>query len=230
MSPSPDRRHRKRVQLPPGHGNLVVALDGTVLDISLSGMAVETNTRLAPHRPLTLRLGNTDHAMQLTGKVVWCFLHGTRSMASGEQVPVYRAGIQFENVLSPQARRLLDFLEAHAIVTLETRLFGRFRIAEADPVEVSSSAEFKVVELTPQGLTVETGVGLETGNACEVELQLDGTKIEARTRVLESKRVADREQETWLVRLEFEELAEEERAKIVSFVRDELAPPPDEGG
>lgn len=228
MTPSPDRRRRKRVQLPSGRGNLVVALDGTVLDISLSGMAVETNTRLAPHRPLALRLGNGGRSMQLGGKVVWCFLHGTRAMASGEQVPVYRAGIRFENVLSPQARELLEFLESHAIITLETRLFGRFRLADADPVEVSSSAEFKVLELTPDGLTVETALGLDPRSGCEVELQLDGSTVTARTRVIEAHKLADRQPETWKIRLEFEELPDSERAKISAFVIEELGPAPDD--
>jgi len=228
MSTSPDRRRRKRVQLPSGHGNLVVALDGTVLDISLSGMAVETNTRLSPHRPLSLRLGNGARSMQLGGRVVWCFLHGTKALASGEQVPVYRAGIQFQNVLSPEARHLVEFLEAHAIVTLETRLFGRFRIADADPVEVSSSAEFKVVELNPDGLTVETSLGLDPKSGCEVELQLDGATVTARTRVLEARRLADRDSETWMVKLAFEGLPAEEREKISVFVRHELGEPPEE--
>jgi len=189
MNTTRDRRSKRRVRLPESHGSLVVSLDGTVLDISLSGMAVETNTRLAPHRALTLRLGNGGRSLTLTGRVVWCFLHGTRGSTTGEQLPVYRAGVQFQGVLSPQAQELVRFLESHAIVTLETRLFGRFRIAEDDEVEVSSSAEFRVVELDARGVTVETSIALEPGSACEIEIQLDGDTVRARARVREAHRL-----------------------------------------
>lgn len=231
MTTNRDRRRQRRVRLPESHGSLVVSLDGTVLDISLSGMAVETNTRLAPHRALTLRLGNGGRAMSLTGRVVWCFLHGTRATTSGEQLPVYRAGIQFQDVLSPQAQDLVRFLESHAIVTLETRLFGRFRIAEDDSVEVSSSIEFRVVELDASGLTVETSIGLEPKEACEVEIQLDGDTVRARTTVREAHRMASQEtNESWRILLEFTGLDDPTRARIQEFLRGEVGSAADEPG
>lgn len=222
MSSKLDRRRQKRVRLPESHGSLVVSLDGAVLDISLSGMAVETNTRLAPQRTLMLRLGNGSRVLALSGKVVWCFLHGTRATVSGEQLPVYRAGVQFSDVLSPQAQELVRFLESHAIVTLETRLFGRFRIADADPVEVSSSSEFRVIEIDANQLTVETAIGLEPRSGCEVELQLDGSTVTATTTVLEAHRIATRGEDAWRMRLEIVELSEEDRNRLTKFLREAL--------
>ena len=110
MSNDSERRRNKRVRLPDSHGSLVVSLDGTVLDISLSGLAVETHTRLSPQRHLSLRLGDGNRTLRLDGHVVWCFLHGTRTAPSGELLPVYRARIQFDDVLSVQARELARFL------------------------------------------------------------------------------------------------------------------------
>lgn len=229
MNSNRDRRRQRRVRLPESYGSLVVSLDGTVLDISLSGMAVETNTRLAPHRALTLRLGNGGRALSLTGRVVWCFLHGTRAIASGEQLPVYRAGIQFQDVLSPQAQDLVRFLESHAIVTLETRLFGRFRIAADDAVEVSSSAEFRVVELDARGVTAETSIGIEPRTECEVEIQLDGDTVRTRAIVREAHRLeAPEAAETWRIQLEFTDLDEPSRASIQEFLRAEVGAGPDE--
>lgn len=225
MSNESDRRRNKRVRLPDRHGSLVVSLDGTVLDISLSGLAVETHTRLSPQRRLTLRLGDGKRLLRLDGHVVWCFLHGTRTTDSGEQLPVYRAGIQFEDVLSMQARELVDFLEQHAIVTLETRLFGRFRISETDAVEVSSAAEFRVVELDADGLTVETTLGLEPRTGCEVELQLDGSTLTAPTSVVEAQRVEGSEG-GWRLRLRFLELDERARQTVQAFLRGALGDEP----
>jgi len=224
---SSDRRQQKRVRLPETHGSLVVSLDGTVLDISLSGMAVETNTRLAPLRTIRLRLGNGDRVLTVSGRVVWCFLHGTRATESGEQLPVYRAGIQFLDVLSPQAQELVRFLEAHAIVTLETRLFGRFRIADNDAVEVSSSSMFRVVEIDTSGLTVESAAALEPRTGCEVELQLDGSTLTARTEVLDAQPVDDAEEAgTFRIRLRFDSLDEADRERLRGFLRSALGAGP----
>ncbi|GMU66560.1 MAG: hypothetical protein AMXMBFR36_28340 [Acidobacteriota bacterium] len=225
MSNDSERRRSKRVRLPDSHGSLVVSLDGTVLDISLSGLAVETHTRLSPQRRLSLRLGDGTRTLRLDGHVVWCFLHGTRAGSDGEQLPVYRAGVQFEDVLSLQARELVDFLEQHAIVTLETRLFGRFRIAETDAVEVSSAAEFRVVELDAEGLTVETTLGLEPRSGCEVELQLDGSTLTAPTSVVEARRIEGGDG-SWRLRLRFLELDERSREMVQGFLRGALGDEP----
>lgn len=229
MSNDSERRRSKRVRLPDSHGSLVVSLDGTVLDISLSGLAVETHTRLSPQRRLSLRLGDGTRTLRLDGHVVWCFLHGTRAGSDGEQLPVYRAGVQFEDVLSLQARELVDFLEQHAIVTLETRLFGRFRIAETDAVEVSSAAEFRVVELDADGLTVETTLGLEPRSGCEVELQLDGSTLTAPTTVVEARRIEGGDG-SWRLRLRFLELDERSREMVQGFLRGALGDEPPASG
>lgn len=221
MTQDSERRRSKRVRLPDSHGSLVVSLDGTVLDISLSGLAVETHTRLSPQRRLSLRLGDGSRTLRIDGHVVWCFLHGTRTTASGELLPVYRAGIQFEDVLSTQARELVDFLEGHAIVTLETRLFGRFRLPESDAVEVRSAAEFRVVELDADGLTVATTLGLEPRSGCEVELELDGATLTAPTTVVEAERLQGSDG-GWRLRLRFLELDAGARETVQRFLRGAL--------
>lgn len=229
MSNDSERRRSKRVRLPDRHGSLVVSLDGTVLDISLSGLAVETHTRLSPQRHLSLRLGDANRTLRLDGHVVWCFLHGTRETSSGELLPVYRAGIQFDDVLSGPARELIEFLEGHAIVTLETRLFGRFRLPESDAVEVSSAAEFRVVELDADGLSVETTLGLEPRSGCEVELQLDGSTLTAPTTVVEARRLEGSEA-GWRLRLRFVELDDRARETVQRFLRGALGDGPPAGG
>lgn len=222
MTETPERRRQRRVQLPEPFGRLVVSLDGKVLDISLSGMAVETQTRISPHRVLTLRLGDREQPIQLAGRVVWCFLHGTRTTPGGEQLPLYRAGIQFLDVLSPQSAELVRFLERHAIITLDSRLFGRFVVDDADPVEVSSSTVFQVAELDAEGLTVETASELELQSGCRVELQLGETQIEART-LVEQVTPPTPPSTSWSARLRFAGLEPATRQRLLDYLRSDSA-------
>jgi len=156
------------------HGEIRLLLRGLVLDIGLAGLALETGTRLTPQRPMSLRLDTSEGALALKGRVVWCFFHGTATASGGEQVPVYRAGIEFQDVLTPIAEQLLEFLEAHAQVTGETRMFGRFRVANAGPVAVHSESTFRILEVDGESgvVKVEAELGLEPAPGCETRLRL----------------------------------------------------------
>jgi hypothetical protein len=156
------------------HGELVLSLHARVLDIGLAGLAIETDTRLTPQHALGMRIGTSVDELELSGKVVWCFFHGTATAPTGEQLPVYRAGIEFSDVLTPRASELIRFLEAHAVVTMETRLFGRFRLDEAGPVSVHSKAPFRITAVGANEVEVETQLGLEPTAGAQAALRLAG--------------------------------------------------------
>lgn len=212
-----ERRRSPRVQLADTHGNLIVSLDGKVLDISVAGIAIETHSRLSPHHRISLRLRKGPELLQLQGRVVWCFLQGTRATGQGETLPVYRAGIEFTDVLSDLARDLLGFLEAHAIVTVETRIFGRFRLEESS-VSVSSSAEFEVRSISLHGMSVETSLALEAPALCDVELLLEPRTLACRARVV-SERALPLGGDRYEVALEFLDLAEDDRVLLREVLR-----------
>jgi hypothetical protein len=196
-------------------GEIQVSLHAKVLDIGLAGLAIETGTRLSPQHSLGMRMGSTVGDLELSGIVVWCFFHGTAAVASGEQEPVYRAGIEFSDVLTQKATDLLRFLEAHAVVTLETRLFGRFRLEEAGPVSLHSTAPFRVSALRGDALELETDLGVEpaVGSSVRVRLANGGGAVAAT--VTEIARAADRE--SWRLLVSFDEPQPEllERAKAL---------------
>jgi hypothetical protein len=219
-NPESERRRSARVQLADTHGNLIVSLDGKVLDISVAGMAIETHSRLAPHHRISLRLRKGPELLQLQGRVVWCFLQGTRANDRGETVPVYRAGIEFTDVLSDLARDLLGFLETHAIVTLETRIFGRFRLEESS-VSVSSSAEFEVRTINLHGMAVETTLAIDAPATCDVELLTEPRPIVCRARVV-SDRPLPLGGDRYEVAVEFVDLPPEDRQLLREVIRNEL--------
>jgi hypothetical protein len=215
-----ERRRSRRVHLPDTHGQLVVSLDGRVLDISIAGVAIETNSRLAPQHRIALRLHRGDELLTLQGRVVWCFLQGTRSANRGESVPVYRAGIEFSDVLTDSSRDLLGFLESNAAVTLETRIFGRFRL-EDSAVQVASTVEFEVATINLQGMAVHTRLALETPARCSVELQIDPRPFECEARLLSSRPLPGAP-ETFEIALAFEDLTPGQTERLRALIRREL--------
>jgi hypothetical protein len=199
----------------PSDGEIQVSLHAKVLDIGLAGLAIETGTRLTPQHSLGLRMGSNGGELALSGYVVWCFFHGTAAGPSGDQHPVYRAGIEFSDVLTQRATDLLRFLEAHAVVTMETRLFGRFRLEEAGPVSLHSTAPFKVSAVRGDALEIESDLGLEptVGAPILVSLPKDSETVTAR--ITEAAHAADGE--SWRLLLGFDDAQPEllERAKAL---------------
>lgn len=186
----------------PGDGEIQLSLDAKVLDIGLAGLAIETDTRLAPQRSIGMRIGSQSGELALSGNVVWCFFHGTAMAPSGEQMPVYRAGVEFADVLTQRATDLLRFLEAHAVVTMETRLFGRFRLEESGPISLHSRAPFRVVAVRGDQLEVETDLGLEPtlGATALVRVGDTGESVPAKVAALERAGPAD----SWRLLLAFD--------------------------
>lgn len=161
-----------RAALSPGpHGGLSLAFDAVVLDVGLSGLAIESETRLTLARPLRVRLGETDDALVLPGRVVWCFFHGTVAAPSGEQRPVYRAGVEFVDLLTPAAHQLMAYLEREVAPDSDTRLFGRFPLTRTQSIGLAATAEFLCLELGDEQVTVEAELGVEPVAGATVVLE-----------------------------------------------------------
>jgi hypothetical protein len=170
------------------HGEALVRIAASVLDVGLAGLAIETETRLPPELPTTVTFGAENGEIALDGRVVWCFFHGTDAAPSGEQRPVYRAGIEFSNVLTPAAERLVAFLEQQAAPSGETRLFGRFRPAPAEPIRIHVTTAFRCREVETATAAVEIRLGFDPAPGGAVELVPRGAERSVETTIIEAKR------------------------------------------
>jgi hypothetical protein len=228
--PSDERRQSRRMRLTSSDGALEISLDGSVLDISVSGMAIEIQGRLAPRRPITLRLHHPDEVVKIDGRVVWCFLQGTKSDGHGESRPLYRAGIQFENILQPAAKKLASFLASHAIVSSETRLFGRFHVPDDGGVDMTSEADFRVVMQSERGLTVETMLALEPRPGTAVDLRFSEPDVHGRAQVISSRRQLPTDNSPFEIELEWLSLNEVSRVALAGMNRAGSGPDGASGG
>jgi hypothetical protein len=193
-------------------GRMVVGIDAAVLDIGLAGIAVETETRLPPQRNVALRLRDEGQRgsdeLAVRGRTVWCFFHGTAEGSAGEPLPVYRAGIEFTDVLTPVAESLVRFLEGHALAESgESRLFGRFRLAGSERVRIESESPFRLLALEAGVAELECGLLIEVAPGTPARLVLGEGALEGH--LTDLARAADRP-DRWRVRVAFDSIAEAE--------------------
>ena len=203
-------------------GTLLYNIDAKILNLGLTGMALATSSALRVGHAYSLTLGAGIGSMRLSGVVAWCRLARTRKTESGDTAPVFEAGIRFEGMLSERAEQLLHLLEENAIISLETRVAGRFRLPDQDePVQIESQVEFEVVKLSASGMLIECDAVVAAETVLVADFNLPRAVVHATCRVasvLGGDAGGGRRQ----FGLEFLELADEHRSAIDAFITEEL--------
>ncbi len=187
-------------------------------------MSVETETRLRLNRTYSLRLRNDDGLeVPLAATVMWCQLRQAPGSARTGSV-IYVAGLKFENVLSEKAEQLIEFLETAAVISVETRLCGRFRACFREAIDLRTEYEFEVRSISASGMLIVTELAAEQGSMFEMELDLGEHPLRMLGRAVYVRtlpRKAGRPKEE--IGVEFADLADEERAALLEFIGRQLA-------
>ena len=217
MTPPNQRRH-KRYDTQDVHGKLAYNLDARVLNISLTGMAIETSTLLKVGEDYSLKIPRPEGPLKVQADVKWCHLVRTERTDSGDVVSVYQAGIDFRSILDDKARQMLQFIEENVVVDLEKRLFGRFHLDDGDrSVDLDKDEEFRVRKISLSGMLIETELRPTPEAVYDIELRFNGSKIDTRVRIAHV-----REHKTGEglaeVGVEFQELADDARAELEHFI------------
>jgi hypothetical protein len=220
-----NRRRAPRYTVENVRGSFIFSVDARILNMSLAGMAVETASNLRVGRSYGFRLAHAAaEGLQLTGSVVWCHLREIRKGAGGERAPVYEAGILFEDILSPRAGELLAFLRNSAIVPLQQRLTGRFRLRQVSAISLETDYEFVVRTISASGMLIETELLPALGSVFEMRVQLNGDTLVASGRVAFVREAGEREQQQQVaVGVEFVAMSQEDRLALEHFIGRQLA-------
>lgn len=187
-----ERRGHRRFEVEGIEGRFLLSTNAKVVNLSLDGLALETASPLKVGWEYSLSLHDGGERIAISGKVVWCNLVATRPQRGGDVAPVYRAGIHFEDLLDERAAAVRNFLETNAVVSLEQRLFGRFRIEPGRAASVDCEATFKVEELSLTGMLIETALGPRIDAVHLMEIQFPEMSFSTRARIVRSDEIERR--------------------------------------
>jgi len=221
-----ERRRAPRYPVQDVRGRLLLTTSATIINMSLTGMAVESATNPRVGRTYTVALTHGDRSgPALTGTVVWCHLKATRPSKPGDSAAVYEAGIQFAGMLSEKATELVAFLRTTAILTMHDRLTGRFFVDPSERVDLNAECEFVVKTLSATGMLIETDISPAPGSAFEMRVALAGTEIRPRVRVAYVRDVGEQDKRRIsAVGVEFVSLSDADRAALDAFIGRQIAP------
>ncbi|MCP4205326.1 MAG: PilZ domain-containing protein [bacterium] len=216
-----ERRNNTRYDVEGIRGSFLFTTGARVLNLSLDGMSLETNNPLKIGHEYSLRLDEGKNQMPLKGTVVWCTLVKTTRDSKGDVQPVFRAGVHFADIMSGKANELRSFIHKNAVISLENRLFGRFRIEAARPADLSLEAEFTVRQISLSGMLVETEVAPPIDTECQLYVEVSGVKFEATARIVRVERQDiqdDSIDKPVFLAIEFIELSEDSMLTLESFI------------
>jgi hypothetical protein len=223
-APAKERRRHPRHQVNDVKGTLHISAGAKIINMSLTGLAVETDTQMRVGRSYSLTLKHgTDFVLRLAGTVVWCHLRGIRKTDGGETRSVYHAGFRFEDILTEKAQELTRFLEATAIIALDTRISGRFKLKLTEPVDLDTEYPFVVKTISASGLLLETETAPPEGTTFEMEVHLHGAVLQTRGRIVHSREINNpKSGRITQIGVEFVDSAETDRRAIEEFIARQL--------
>lgn len=214
-----ERRKHERLHTTNVSGSLLFRTQVQVVNISVTGMAIELNERLDVDRQYHIRFEHEGVDLSMTGKVVWCHLGPTVRQEAGKK-PFYKAGIEFEKVLSLQADEVLRFMEQKAEMLLEQRVFGRFQFRSDSVVDLNSQYDFVVRTLSAGGMSIETELLPTPKSEFDMQLNLGSAALDIRGRVVHIEsltRLPERHQMTKLG-IEFTRLSTDDQERLQAFL------------
>jgi len=104
---SGEKRHHPRLTIR-RTGIRNAFLVGRVLNMSLSGLALESTTGLRIGSRHSFRVMLGEQPFKIEGEVRWCRLTETVDKGQGEVVPIFRAGLAFNRPLELFSERGLQ--------------------------------------------------------------------------------------------------------------------------
>jgi hypothetical protein len=176
------RRHR-RYDVADVRGSLLLSLDARILNMSLTGMAIETGSVLKVGGDYWLRLSQDGDPLRFKTKVQWCHLVRNERDGAGDVRAVYHAGLDFRDGLDEHARQVLAFLEKHIVVEVDRRLTGRFNLAQQRTAAIAVRHDFEVRRLSLGGMMVETVWDPAPDSVVELEVQTGRGVVRTRGKV-----------------------------------------------
>jgi hypothetical protein len=176
MSHPQERRRHSRHEVHDLTGHLRADDRAQVLDLSVNGLAIETDSWLKVGETYTVRVQAGEDQLDVAGKVSWCRLVAMAPRESGERRPRYRAGIEFGDALSEKARRILSFAQKNGLVAAPDRIFARF-VPSRQALDVAVDHPCEIRRASAGGLLLRCARCPEIGERLDLRFEVSGKPL-----------------------------------------------------
>lgn len=148
-----------------------------LLNISSNGASLSIDRRLNIGDEYALHVECNDSSILLKGVVVWEKIAGSKRNERGEVIPIYEAGLRFDNVVTGKGLEIIDFIEKNLIPQrFKTRLRGvRVDITnhkDKRAIITNYHKSYYVLKISEGGILIEIDEQLNIDERHNMELML----------------------------------------------------------
>ena len=113
------------------------------------------------------------------------------------------------------------FLGSNAVIALEKRLFGRFRLHEEETADLDFQASFRVEKISLNGMAVDSDTFVEPETVLDLELRVAGQPLITTGRVVHGRHLDPQPgvESASHLGIEFLDMNEETEQAIKSLIR-----------
>ncbi len=213
-----EKRRYKRFVVEGIEGVLMFTTDVEILNISINGVALRASRRLELGREYTLKLEYKDKVVPMTGVVVWSVLSELHRDQHSENVPFYKAGLRFSDVVSSKMAMLIDFIESHKLIEGQ-RLNIRFEVTSPDKAVLGGPHNYRVKKVSRGGMLIETDMPFDLEERIPMEVYIDGrNEIRFIGRIASCSEIADAIPRHFDIGVEFIDMSQDNRKRLEEFI------------
>ncbi|HJS57123.1 MAG TPA: PilZ domain-containing protein [Vicinamibacteria bacterium] len=200
-------------------GKMTFASEVSILNMSLSGVAIRTDRRLNIGQEYQLRLEADGEGVNMRGAVVWCSLESRRKDTRGDDILIYSAGLRFTHVMSEALQNLMTFLGQHKRHADQRTGGTRFEIDATGRALLDVPQPFRVKVLSLNGMLAQSPSELALEAVMPMELSLDeGEPVRFDGRVAYCTEVDLDEGAVYEIGVEFVDIPEEDRSRVATYI------------
>jgi len=195
----------------------------SLLNISPSGASIALDRRLSMGDEYTLHVECQDNSILLKGVIVWEKIVGSKKNERGEVIPIYEAGIKFDNVITEKGLEIIDFIEKNLTPQrFRTRLRGvRVDVTSKNTTTITDyHKSYYVLKISEGGMSLETDEPYNINERYDMELKLlekEGS-IRFTGRVASVIEMADRNPPRYETGIEIVDISKEDRERLKGFI------------
>lgn len=194
-----------------------------LLNISSSGASISLDRRLNIGNEYGLYMDCQDISILLKGVVVWEKIAGSKRNEKGEVIPIYEAGIRFNNVLTEKGVEIVNFIEKNIPPSkFRIRLRGvRVEITNHGKTTITDyHKSCYVLKISLGGMLLETDERLNIDDKYNLEINLleRNDSIRFVGRVASVIEVSKKISPYYETGIEIVDISEEDKARLKEFI------------
>jgi Domain of unknown function (DUF4388)/PilZ domain len=227
-----DRRRYRRFKVEGAevNGEMLYVKEVKVLDMSIGGIALETDRQVKIGKEYLLNLQDQDKTIAVKVVVVRSTLLQSKADGSGDVIPLYFVGMQFINLSDEKINEIVQFIDNHKVGVhpvvktngrMEQRKSNRFQMNVDGKTVLNFQELYKVKVISLNGMLIESSHLLDIEDRLYMKIYLTQDKmIDFVGRVASCSEKGEGDRKRYDIGIEFIEISEEHTEILKKFFVD----------